>query len=76
MTSTFARVSWDESIDDIIVKNYVVFLDGVRYATVPTASVEFPGLTAATTYSVQVQAVDAGNNASELSALFEFITLA
>lgn len=75
VTSSSFEVTWDASIDDVMVKNYVLFLDSVRYGVVTATSNQFVGLDAATTYSVQVQAVDVGDNASELSAALQIVTL-
>lgn len=76
ITSTAARVSWNPSIDDVMVKNYVLYLNGSRYGVVTTNYHDFVGLTRATAYSVRVQAVDIGDNVSELSAPLDFTTLA
>ena len=75
ITSASARVTWDASIDDVMVKNYVLFLDGARYGVVNTNYHDFVGLSSATTYSVRVQAVDIGDNASGLSDPLSFTTL-
>lgn len=75
LTATSAKVTWTASIDDVMVKHYVLFLDGTRYGVVNTTSNDFVGLTPATTYTVRVQAVDLGDNASELSEPLQFTTL-
>lgn len=75
LTASSVRISWDPAVDDVMVKNYVLFLDGTRYAVVTGQFHDFVGLTPATTYTVQVQAVDLGDNASELSTPLQFTTL-
>ena len=76
VSATSATVTWDASIDDVLVRNYVLFLNGNRYGVVDTTSHQFVGLTPSTDYTVRVQAVDVGDNASELSAPLTFTTLA
>ena len=76
VTATSAHVTWDASVDDVIVKHYVLYLNGARYGVVQTTSHDFVGLTASTAYSVRIQAVDIGDNVSELSAPLSFTTTA
>ncbi|KHJ74650.1 fibronectin type III domain-containing protein [Rhodococcus sp. Chr-9] len=76
ITSSSAHVTWDASTDDVMVRNYVLFLNGTRYAVVDVLYHDFVGLTASTAYEVQVQAVDIGDNFSELSAPMQFTTTA
>ncbi|WP_395704707.1 fibronectin type III domain-containing protein [Rhodococcus ruber] len=76
ITKSSARVSWTASIDDVMVKQYVLFLNGVRYGVVNTTYHDFVGLNASTAYEVRVQAVDIGENASALSDPLTFTTLA
>ncbi|NKU63888.1 hypothetical protein GS891_12280 [Rhodococcus hoagii] len=64
ITRTSARVSWTASIDDVMVKNYILYLNGTRYAVVESTYHDFVGLTASTAYAVRVQAVDIGDNVS------------
>ncbi|WP_027503251.1 fibronectin type III domain-containing protein [Rhodococcus sp. UNC363MFTsu5.1] len=73
---TTAHVSWNASIDDVAVKNYVMYLNGERYGVVTSTSWDFVGLAASTAYQVRVQAVDIGDNVSELSAPINFTTTA
>ncbi|MBM4498297.1 hypothetical protein GS469_05960 [Rhodococcus hoagii] len=73
---TSARVSWAASIDDVMVKNYILYLNGARYAVVESTYHDFVGLTASTAYSVRVQAVDIGDNVSGLSTTLNFTTTA
>lgn len=76
VTKNSAHVTWDASLDDVMVKNYILYLNGSRYGVVDTLFHDFVGLTASTAYSVRVQAVDIGDNVSELSAVLNFTTLA
>lgn len=76
ITSSSARVAWDASIDDVMVKHYILYLNGSRYAVVNALFHDFVGLTASTAYAVRVQAVDIGDNVSELSTVLNFTTTA
>lgn len=76
VTPNSARVSWDASTDDVMVKNYIFYLDGTRHGVVTSTYYDLAGLQPATTYEVRVQSVDLGDNASELSALLSFVTTA
>lgn len=74
--STGARVTWAASFDDIQVRHYVVYLNGARWGIVDALFHDFVSLSPATSYTVRVQAVDIGENASELSAPITFTTTA
>lgn len=74
VTSTSAHVAWDASTDDVMVKNYVLYLNGTRYGVVDTLFHDFVGLSPSTAYAVRVQAVDLGDNYSEMSAVLNFTT--
>ncbi|WP_205915388.1 fibronectin type III domain-containing protein [Prescottella equi] len=76
ITRTSARVSWTASIDDVMVKNYILYLNGTRYAVVESTYHDFVGLTASAAYAVRVQAVDIGDNVSGLSTTLNFTTTA
>lgn len=76
ITKNSARVSWSASIDDVMVKHYILYLNGSRYGVVTTTFHDFVGLAASTNYSVRLQAVDIGDNVSELSDPLSFTTLA
>lgn len=76
VTPNSARVSWDASTDDVMVKSYIFYLDGTRAGVVTSTYYDLDGLQPATTYEVRVQAMDLGDNASELSAPFSFVTTA
>lgn len=75
ITSTSADVSWDASFDDVMVKNYIMYLNGTRYGVVTTTFHQFVGLSPGTNYSVRIQAIDIGENMSELSDPVSFTTL-
>jgi len=74
ITRTSARITWAASVDDVMVKNYILYLDGSRYGVVTTTFHDLAGLAAGTSYTVRVQAVDIGDNVSELSAPLTFTT--
>ena len=76
VTSSAAHVTWDASVDDVMVKHYILYLNGSRYGVVNTLFHDFVGLTASTAYAVRVQAVDIGDNVSELSDVLNFTTTA
>ncbi|NKV69405.1 hypothetical protein GS941_12100 [Rhodococcus hoagii] len=60
----------------MMVKNYILYLNGARYAVVESTYHDFVGLTASTAYAVRVQAVDIGDNVSGLSTTLNFTTTA
>ncbi|WP_156665520.1 fibronectin type III domain-containing protein [Rhodococcus phenolicus] len=76
VTSNSAHVTWSASLDDVMVNNYVLYLNGARYGVVTTLYHDFVGLTPSTNYSVRIQAVDIGDNVSELSDPLSFTTTA
>jgi len=60
--------SWTASTDNVGVKEYNVYLDGTKKATVSTTNYTFTGLEEKTTYVVAVEAVDeAGNISGQVS---------
>lgn len=76
ITGASAHVTWDASTDDVMVKHYILYLNGTRYGVVSALYHDFVGLSPSTAYAVRVQAVDIGGNASELSAVLNFTTTA
>ncbi|MFZ2528427.1 MAG: fibronectin type III domain-containing protein [Rhodococcus sp. (in: high G+C Gram-positive bacteria)] len=74
ITSSSAHVTWDASTDDVMVKHYALYLNGNRYGVVSAPEHDFVGLAASTSYTVRVQAVDIGDNPSEMSAVLNFTT--
>jgi serine/threonine protein kinase/chitodextrinase len=61
-------VSWQAAHDNVGVTKYQLFRDGTKVADVAGTSYTDQGLTADTSYSYTVRAVDAANNASAPSA--------
>jgi len=68
ITATGFTLSWTASTDDIAVKGYDVYKNGVLAGSTATTSYNATGLTGATTYSYTVKAKDAGGNESLESA--------
>ncbi len=63
-SSTAISVSWNASTDNVAVKGYNVYVNGVKNGSTTTTSYSITGLTANTTYSIQVEAYDAAANKS------------
>src|SRR5216117_1904062 len=61
-------LSWSPATDNVGVTGYRVYRDGTLAASPTGTSVSITGLSASTTYSFTVAAVDAAGNASVLSA--------
>ncbi|MEL6972404.1 MAG: S8 family serine peptidase [Bacteroidota bacterium] len=61
---TQVTLSWNASSDNVGVTAYEIFVDGTSLGTVTGTSVNVTGLTACTTYSFGVRALDAAGNAS------------
>lgn len=75
VTSTSVTVSWTASTDDIAVRRYEVFLDGIAFDSFDGIEADITGLEPATTYEVTVQAVDLGGNRSEMSEPLNVTTI-
>jgi chitodextrinase len=68
-SSTQINLSWNASTDNVGVTGYRVYRSGALLATLGAVTAfQNTGLTASTTYSYAVQAVDAAGNASAQSA--------
>src|SRR5205807_1733625 len=67
-TSTSVTLSWTASTDNVGVTGYRVYRDGTLVASPSGTSVAMTGLTAGTSYSFTVSALDAAGNVSALSA--------
>ena len=57
-------LSWTASTDNVAVVGYDVYRGGVKIGTTASTTYSSTGLTAATTYSYSVKALDAAGNAS------------
>ncbi len=68
-----ALISWDASIDDVLVAGYVVLLDGLFSDSLPgdATSVFISGLDAETAYTFEVYAYDLAGNVSEIAEITE-----
>ncbi|MDQ8180994.1 malectin domain-containing carbohydrate-binding protein [Pelagicoccus sp. SDUM812005] len=76
LAETSFNLSWDASSDNTAVTGYEVYLDGSLYSTVSATTETIGGLTAETSYSVTVVALDAAGNASAASSALSVTTLA
>ncbi|MCI9888325.1 fibronectin type III domain-containing protein [Micrococcales bacterium 31B] len=67
VSATSATVTWNAATDDIGVKNYIVYLDGVQLGTTPGGVLAYSltDLARATEYEVKIVAVDTSNQFSE-----------
>ena len=75
ISSSQINVSWSASTDNIGVTGYRVFRNGSLAGTVATLAFPDSGLTASTTYSYTVAAVDAAGNVSNPSSAAMATTL-
>lgn len=75
VTSSGFDITWTASTDNVGVTGYEVFLDGVSQGTTTSATYNFNGLIANTTYTITVNAFDAAGNTSNLSTGYTVITL-
>ncbi len=71
VTKTSARVTWTAATDNAGVTFYNIYRNGAYVATVSgtTTSYNVAGLTAGTTYSITVRALDAAKNFTNSAAL-------
>jgi chitodextrinase len=71
VTKIGARVTWTASTDNVAVTNYNIYRNGTYVATVSgtTTTYNLSGLTAGTTYSITVRALDAAKNFTNSTAL-------
>ena len=74
--STSATLVWEASSDDVGVKGYVVYRDGVRVGSASGTSFTDQGLAPGSTYEYSVVATDRAGNASERSAALSVTTVA
>src|SRR5438552_15002181 len=68
VSSSQIDLSWSPATDNVGVPGYRVYRNGTLAASPTGTSVSITGLSASTTYSFTVAAVDAASNASALSA--------
>ncbi|MFD8143522.1 glycosyl hydrolase family 18 protein [Streptomyces sp. NPDC059708] len=68
LTETGVTVSWPAATDDKGVKNYDVYRDGAKLATVATTTYTDAGLTKGTTYTYTVTARDTADQTGPASA--------
>ncbi|SNY94132.1 fibronectin type III domain-containing protein [Flagellimonas pacifica] len=74
-TDTTADLSWSGATDNTSVTNYKVFKDGNLEATLGNVTTyQVTGLTASTTYSFTISALDAANNESTPSTAVSITT--
>ena len=77
VSSTQINLTWTASTDNIGVAGYRVYRDGIFVAILAASGISYQdtGLTASTTYSYNVDAIDATGNASALSAPVDETTM-
>ncbi len=63
-TDTTVDLTWSAATDDVGVARYEVFLDGAPVGTSMTTAFTVAGLTASSSYGVEVEALDAAGNRS------------
>ncbi|HFA51111.1 MAG TPA: T9SS type A sorting domain-containing protein [Bacteroidetes bacterium] len=68
-TQTSTDLSWTASSDNVGVTGYNVYVDGVLNGNTTALSYTVSGLTAATTYNMQVTAYDAAGNESTAASV-------
>ncbi|WP_316633420.1 endonuclease [uncultured Flavobacterium sp.] len=66
-TATSITVGWTASTDNVGVTGYNVFSNGVLKTTVTSLTATITGLTASTSYNINVTAIDAAGNTSASS---------
>src|SRR5881392_2896343 len=76
LTSSSLTLSWSPATDNVGVTGYRVYRNGTLAASPSGTSASITGLSAATTYSFTVSAVDAAGNASAPSAPLSATTAA
>lgn len=71
LTQTSAKINWSASTDNVGVKEYNVYRGANKLGSVTTTSADVSGLTASTSYTFSVSAVDeAGNESAKGSVTF------
>lgn len=69
------NLSWSPSTDNVAVTGYQIFRNDVKAATIATTSYGDTGLTASTTYSYNIRAIDGAGNVSGPSNTISVTTL-
>lgn len=67
ITASSLTLSWTASSDNVAVKGYDVYRDGVLYTTTTSNTINISRLSSATTYKFYVKAKDAAGNVSAAS---------
>ncbi|WP_281232535.1 endonuclease [Flavobacterium gelatinilyticum] len=73
-TSNSVSISWNASTDNTAVTGYDIYANGVFKTTVSGLAATITGLTASTTYNINVYAKDAAGNTSASSNTLNVIT--
>jgi parallel beta-helix repeat protein len=68
VSSSQVDLSWTASTDDVGVTEYRIYRDGAQVGTSPVTSFSDTTVAASTPYSYEIQAADAAENVSPLSA--------
>lgn len=76
ITQTALTLNWNASTDNVGVVGYEVYEGGASIGTVTGTTASITGLTASTSYSFNVAALDAAGNSSALSTTLDVTTLA
>lgn len=74
-SATSVDITWAASTDDVLVKGYEVFVDGVSRGSTTQRRANISGLNEQTSYSFAVRAYDAAGNYSSTSAAVTMTTL-
>ena len=76
VTETTAHVAWEAALDNVATTGYNVYVNEEKVNTELVTATEYDltGLTPATDYSVEIEAVDAAGNVSEKSEAATFTT--
>lgn len=76
VTETTAHVAWEAALDNVATTGYNVYVNREKVNTELVTATEYDltGLTPATDYSVEIEAVDAAGNVSEKSEAATFTT--
>lgn len=74
VTSSSATLSWTASTDNVGVTGYKIYQNGSLLTTTTSTSYSVTGLSASTTYTFYVQAIDAAGNVSTASSTISVTT--